>query len=214
MTVLALWKPHGVVSRFTSEAGHPSLRDFVSVREVYPIGRLDADSEGLLLLSDDGPLAHALTDPSHAHPRTYWVQVEREPDADALAALARGVAVQGRRTRPAHAKRLRGEPSLPARTVPVRFRKAVPTAWIELTITEGRNRQVRRMTAAVGHPTLRLVRVAIGALHLLDLGLAPGQWRPLTTQEVTALRNESSRSRSAATPRANASGSSRRDTTR
>lgn len=139
MTVIALWKPYGVVSRFTPEAGHGCLRDFVPVRDVYPIGRLDADSEGLLLLSDDGPLAHALTDPKHAHPRTYWVQVEREPDAEALAALARGVVVQARRTRPAHVKRLRGEPSLPARTVPVRFRKSVPTAWIEITITEGRN---------------------------------------------------------------------------
>jgi len=214
VTVLALWKPYGVVSRFTPEAGHPSLRDFVSVRDVYPVGRLDADSEGLLLLSDDGPLAHALTDPSFAHPRTYWVQVEREPDADALAALARGVVVQGRRTRPAHAKHLRGEPLLPARAVPVRFRKAVPTAWIELTITEGRNRQVRRMTAAVGHPTLRLVRVAIGALRLEDLGLAPGAWRALSAQEESVLRRSASRSRSAATPRAKTSVSRRSDTTR
>jgi len=214
VTVLALWKPYGVVSRFTPEAGHASLRDLVPVRDVYPIGRLDADSEGLLLLSDDGPLAHALTDPSFAHPRTYWVQVEREPDADALAALARGVVVQGRPTKPAHAKRLRGEPSLPARAVPVRFRKAVSTAWIELTITEGRNRQVRRMTAAVGHPTLRLVRVAIGALRLEDLGLAPGAWRALSAQEESALRRSASRSRITATPRAKSSGSRRSDTTR
>jgi 23S rRNA pseudouridine2457 synthase len=214
VTVLALWKPYGVVSRFTPEAGHASLRGFVPVRDVYPIGRLDADSEGLLLLSDDGPLAHALTDPRFAHPRSYWVQVERVPDAEALAALARGVVVQGRRTRPAQAKRLRGEPSLPARAVPVRFRKMVPTAWIELTISEGRNRQVRRMTAAVGHPTLRLVRVAIGALRLEDLGLAPGAWRALSAQQESALRRSASRSRSNATPRAKTSGSRRRDTTR
>ena len=214
MTVLALWKPYGVVSRFTPEAGHRSLRDFVPVPGVYPIGRLDADSEGLLLLGDDGPLAHALTDPGRGHPRSYWVQVEREPDADALAALARGVVVQGRRTKPAQAKRLRGEPPLPARPVPVRFRKAVPTAWIELTITEGRNRQVRRMTAAVGHPTLRLVRVAIGALRLLDLGLAPGTWRALTPREEAALRTQASKSRSDATPRAKTAGSRSSDTTR
>jgi 23S rRNA pseudouridine2457 synthase len=203
-----------VVSRFTPEAGHRSLRDFVPMRDVYPVGRLDADSEGLLLLSDDGPLAHVLTDPSHAHPRTYWVQIEREPDAVAMAALAGGVVVQGRRTRPAHAKLLRSEPSLPARTVPVRFRKAVPTAWIELTITEGRNRQVRRMTAAVGHPTLRLVRIGIGALRLDDLGLAPGTWRVLSAQQEAALRSSANRSRSSVTPRAKSSAPIRSDRTR
>ncbi len=214
MTVIAVWKPYGVVSRFTPEAGHACLRDLVPVRDVYPVGRLDADSEGLLLLSDDGPLAHALTDPSCAHPRSYWVQVEREPDDDALAALVRGVVVQGRRTRPAQAKRLRGEPSLPARSVSVRFRKAVPTAWIELTITEGRNRQVRRMTAAVGHPTLRLVRIAIGALRLDALDLAPGEWRALSAQQEALLRSSANRSRSTVTPRANDAGSRRRDRTR
>ena len=171
MTLLAFWKPVGVVSRFTPEANHAGLADFIPVANVYPIGRLDADSEGLLLLGDDSELAHALTDPKHAHPRTYWVQVERQPDAAALAALASGVVVQGHRTLPAKVRKLDGEPALPPRPVPIRVRKAIPTAWIELTLTEGRNRQVRRMTAAVGHPTLRLVRVAVGPLRLADLGL-------------------------------------------
>ena len=214
MTLLAFWKPYGVVSRFTREAGHACLRDFIPLRDVYPIGRLDADSEGLLLLGDDGALAHALTDPKHAHPRSYWVQVEREPDAAALAALARGVVVQGRRTQPARARSLRGEPSLPARDVPVRFRKSVPSAWIELTLGEGRNRQVRRMTAAVGHPTLRLLRVAIGPLRLLELGLAPGAWRLLSAQEEAALHRSASSARSVAMPRAKSPASRRRDTTR
>ena len=156
--------------------------------EVYAAGRLDHDSEGLLLLTDDGALAHALTDPRCAHPRTYWVQVERVPDARALEALARGVVVQGRRTRPAQVRLLREAPPLPPRSVPIRLRKSVPTAWLELTLREGRNRQVRRMTAAVGHPTLRLVRVALGPLHLAALGLAPGQWRALGPAEERALR--------------------------
>ncbi|MCA9511747.1 MAG: pseudouridine synthase, partial [Myxococcales bacterium] len=115
MTLIALWKPYGVVSRFTAQSGHPGLATLVDAPDVWPIGRLDRDSEGLLLLGDDGALAHALTDPRHAHPRTYWVQVEGEPGSEALGALARGVVVQGRRTRPARARPLRGEPALPAR---------------------------------------------------------------------------------------------------
>jgi 23S rRNA pseudouridine2457 synthase len=186
--VLALWKPYGVLSRFTSEAGHPGLAGLVPVRGVYPVGRLDRDSEGLLLLTDDGALAHALTDPRHGHPRTYLAQVEGEPGPEALRALARGVLVQGRRTRPARVRRLRGEPALPPRPVPIRARRAIPTAWLELVLGEGRNRQARRMTAAVGHPTLRLVRVAIGPLALASLGLAPGLWRPLTAAEERDLR--------------------------
>jgi 23S rRNA pseudouridine2457 synthase len=186
--VLALWKPYGFLSQFTDEGAHPGLAGLVPVPDVYAAGRLDHDSEGLLVLTDDGPLAHALTEPRFAHPRTYWAQVERVPDAAALAALAAGVLVQGRRTRPAEARLLEGEAPLPPRPVPIRFRNAIPTAWVELTLAEGRNRQVRRMTAAVGHPTLRLVRVAIGALRLLDLGLAPGAWRALTPAEEAALR--------------------------
>ena len=189
MPLLALWKPYGFVSRFTDEGAHPGLAALVPVKDVYPIGRLDHDSEGLLLLGDDGALAHALTDPRGAHPRTYQVQVERVPAPDALARLARGVLVQGRRTRPARVRLLTREPAWPPRAAPIRFRKSVPTAWLELVLGEGRNRQVRRMTAAVGHPTLRLVRTAIGPLELAALGLAPGTWRALTQSEERALRD-------------------------
>jgi 23S rRNA pseudouridine2457 synthase len=189
VTLIALWKPYGNVSRFTPQAGHPGLASLVPVPGVWPIGRLDRDSEGLLLLGDDGALAHALTEPSRGHPRTYLVQVEGVPDRAALEALARGVVVQGRRTRPAGARLLDAAPALPERPVPIRFRKHIPTAWIELVLVEGRNRQVRRMTAAVGHPTLRLVRVAIGPLRLSDLGLAPGAWRPLSPAEERTLRD-------------------------
>ena len=212
--VLALWKPYGVVSRFTPAGGHPGLGTLIDVSGVWPVGRLDHDSEGLLLLTDDGGLAHRLTTPRFAHPRTYWVQVERAPDAAALAALAAGVVIQGRRTRPAEVRRLE-EPPLPPRPVPIRFRKSVPTAWLELTLREGRNRQVRRMTAAVGHPTLRLVRVAIGPLHLLALGLAPGAWRTLAPAEASALyASVAAKPASAARPRANRPGSGRRLTTK
>jgi 23S rRNA pseudouridine2457 synthase len=214
VTVIALWKPYGVLSRFTPEAGHPGLAELVDAPGVYPIGRLDRDSEGLLLLGDDGALAHALTAPGVAHPRTYHVQVEGVPDAKALAALARGVVVQGRRTAPARARLLAGEPPLPPRPVPIRLRARIPTAWLELTLGEGRNRQVRRMTAAVGHPTLRLVRVAIGPLRLADLRLAPGAWRRLTAHEERALRASATKAANAAAPAAKRSGSARRHRTR
>jgi 23S rRNA pseudouridine2457 synthase len=216
--VLALWKPYGVLSRFTPEAGHPGLADYVPVPGVYPVGRLDRDSEGLLLLTDDGALAHALLDPRSGHPRSYLAQVEGVPAAAALRALARGVVVQGRRTRPARARLLPGEPPLPPRPVPVRFRRALPTSWLELVLGEGRNRQVRRMTAAVGHPTLRLVRVAIGPLRLLELGLAPGAWRALDPREERALRASAQAAASARAstpaPAAKPSGSARRESTR
>ncbi len=203
--VLVLFKPWGHVSRFTPEAGHPGLAELVPVRGVYPAGRLDRDSEGLLVLTDDGALAASLTDPRHGHPRTYWVEVERAPDARALDALERGVLVQGRRTRPARVRLLRELPPLPPRPAPVRLRKRVPTAWLEIGLREGRNRQVRRMTAAVGHPTLRLVRVAVGDLHLLELGLSPGEWRELRPREIAALRRGSApagATRGAPAPRA------------
>jgi 23S rRNA pseudouridine2457 synthase len=177
-------KPYGVVTQFSGEG--PTLRDYIHVKDVYPVGRLDHDSEGLLFLTDDGELQHRLTDPRFAHPRTYWVQVEGVPDENALSRLAEGVIVQGVPTRPAKVKLLRHEPLLPPRNPPVRFRKTVPTSWIELTLTEGRNRQVRRMTAAVGYPTLRLVRVAIGALRLNEIN--PGEWRNLSEDEVATLR--------------------------
>ena len=144
------------------------------------MGRLDYDSEGLLLLSDDGGLQHRLSDPRFGHPRTYWVQVEGEIDEAALQRLRDGVAIQGRRTKPSQAAAM-GEPLWPAREPPIRQRRAIPTSWCELTLTEGRNRQVRRMTAAAGFPTLRLIRVAIGPLRI-D-GLKPGEWRELTDKE-------------------------------
>jgi 23S rRNA pseudouridine2457 synthase len=176
-------KPFGVVSQFSGEAH--TLKDYIRVKDVYPVGRLDHDSEGLLLLTSDGELQHRLSDPKFEHPRTYWAQVERIPGAQALQRLATGVMIQGHHTRPAQVRLLREEPDLPPRNPPIRFRKNVPTAWIELILTEGRNRQVRRMTAAVGHPTLRLVRMAIGDLRLE--GLEPGQWRELTSDEVRRL---------------------------
>jgi 23S rRNA pseudouridine2457 synthase len=176
-------KPYGVVTQF-SGAG-PTLRDYIDVKDVYPVGRLDHDSEGLLLLTDDGALQHRLTAPKFAHPRTYWVQVEGEPEEIALSHLTEGVIVQGIPTRPAKVKLLAEEPLLAPRNPPIRFRKTVPTAWIEITLTEGRNRQVRRMTAAVGHPTLRLVRIALGNLRLE--GLRPGEWRNLSGEEVALL---------------------------
>lgn len=173
--VVLLNKPYGVLSQFTPADGKPGLSRFGLPSGVYAAGRLDHDSEGLLLLTDDGGLARRLTDPSRGHPRTYWVQVERVPDAAALAALARGVPLSDGRTRPCRVRLLPEEPPLPPRDPPIRARLTVPTAWLEMTLTEGRNRQVRRMTAAVGHPTLRLARCAIGPLRLE--GLPPGKWR-------------------------------------
>lgn len=178
-------KPYGVVSQFTPLAGHPTLAAFGLPKGLYPAGRLDRDSEGLLLLTSDGALQHLLTDPKYRHPRTYWAQVERVPDEGSLSKLRAGVRLKDGMTRPCEARLLDVEPSLPPRVPPVRFRKNVPTAWVELTLTEGRNRQVRRMTAHVGHPTLRLVRARIGALSLE--GLAPGEWRGLTAAESRGL---------------------------
>ena len=180
------YKPFQVMSQFSPSEGKATLKDFIDVPEIYPIGRLDWDSEGLMLLSDDGPLQHRLSDPRWGHPRTYWAQVEQIPPDQAIAQLQQGVTIQDYRTRPAQVRLLPEEPTLPPRNPPIRFRKSVPTAWLELTLTEGRNRQVRRMTAAVGHPTLRLVRVAIGSLTLA--GLEPGQWRFLTATELASLR--------------------------
>lgn len=176
--LIALNKPYGVLCQFTdrSTPPRPTLADFGLPAGVYPAGRLDFDSEGLLLLTDDGHLAHRLTDPRHKQPKTYWVQVEGEPVEARLQALRDGVPLNDGPTLPAQARRL-DAPALWPRDPPVRFRKTVPDAWLELTIHEGRNRQVRRMTAAVGLPTLRLVRVAIGP-HRMD-GLQPGQWREL-----------------------------------
>ncbi|MFN4196158.1 MAG: pseudouridine synthase [Thermosynechococcus sp.] len=178
---ILLYKPYRVLCQFQDQEGRSTLKDYVPIPDVYPAGRLDYDSEGLVLLTNDGWLQHCLTDPRYGHPRTYWVQVEGEPTPAALQQLTEGVVIQGYRTRPAIAEILNPEPSLPPRNPPIRYRRHIPTKWLSLTLREGRNRQVRRMTAAVGFPTLRLVRVAIANLQLGDL--APGQWRELCPRE-------------------------------
>jgi len=184
--LLAFHKPFGVLSRFTKDGSpRPTLAGFGFPPRVYPVGRLDADSEGLLLLSDEPRVTHELLDPARGHPRTYWVQVERVPNHSALAALARGVVIDARRTRPCLVRRIEPPAGLPPRTPPVRQRKRVPDAWIELVLREGRNRQVRRMTAAVGHPTLRLVRAGIGLFSLGDL--PPGAFQLLGAADRTRL---------------------------
>jgi 23S rRNA pseudouridine2457 synthase len=176
--LIAFNKPYGVLCQFTDRSRPPrrTLAGFGLPAGVYAAGRLDFDSEGLLLLTDDGALAHKLTDPRHKQPKTYWVQVEGDPREAQLEALRRGVELNDGPTLPAQAQRI-DAPALWPRDPPVRFRKAIPDAWLELTIREGRNRQVRRMTAAVGLPTLRLVRAGVGEVGLE--GLAPGQWRPI-----------------------------------
>ena len=187
--LLAFHKPYGVLSQFTPEPGSAwrTLAGFNLPKAVYSLGRLDADSEGLLLFTDEAGLNTRLLDPQHAHRREYWVQVERIPSDEALARLARGVKIGDYTTLPCRAWRLNPPPVLPPRDPPVRFRKTVPDAWLALELVEGKNRQVRRMTAVVGHPTLRLVRVRIGALTLPTLALAPGAWRELTSAERTAV---------------------------
>ncbi len=172
--LIALNKPYGTLCQFTAEPGRACLADWVRLPGVYPAGRLDADSEGLLLLTDDGGLQARIADPRHKLEKVYWVQVEGEPDDRALRALERGVELPEGRTRPATARRI-AEPPIWPRDPPIRERRQIPTAWIEIGLREGRNRQVRRMTAKVGHPTLRLVRARIGPWPL-D-GLRPGEWR-------------------------------------
>ena len=183
--LLALHKPYGVLSQFTPEPGSRwrTLADFGLPHVVYPLGRLDADSEGLLLLSDEAGLNHRLLDPRRGHRREYWVQVERVPDAAALDRLRRGVRIGDHPTLPCAARLLADAPRVPPRNPPIRVRKTVPDAWISVELVEGKNRQVRRMTAAIGHPTLRLLRVRIEGLSLEGLGLAPGTWRELTADE-------------------------------
>ena len=180
--LIAFHKPYGVLSRFTAD-GSPNrtLADFAVPPRVYPVGRLDSDSEGLLLLSDEAELNERLLHPRRGHRRIYWAQVERVPDAEALAMISRGPVVQGRKTLPCRAWLLDPQPEVPPREPPIRVRKSVPTAWIGLELVEGKNRQVRRMTAAVGHPTLRLLRVQIGEFALGDL--APGVWKELNAAD-------------------------------
>jgi pseudouridine synthase len=183
---IKLFKPFDVLTQFTDEGGRATLKDYVPLPGLYPIGRLDRDSEGLLLLTDDGRLAHRLSDPRFEHPKTYLVQVERVPTPEVLEALRGGVVLRDGPTKPAGVVILDRPPDLAERPVPIRFRKNVPTAWLRLTIREGRNRQVRRMTAAVGFPTLRLVRAEVGPITLGDLRV--GEWRDLTEEERRALR--------------------------
>lgn len=196
--LLALHKPYGVLSQFTPDhPGQHTLSEFGLPKSVYPLGRLDRESEGLLLLSDEAGLNTNLLDPKNAHPRTYWAQVEGEITEPALEKLRTGVLIEGHPTLPAQATRIHPEPGgtgvppvnirstsflLPPRNPPIRVRQNIPTSWLELILQEGRNRQVRKMTAAVGHPTLRLLRTAIGQFHL-PADLAPGQWRELTENE-------------------------------
>ncbi|MDP3459354.1 MAG: pseudouridine synthase [Hyphomonas sp.] len=173
---MLLNKPFNVLSQFTDEgSGKRTLKDFVPVPNVYPAGRLDYDSEGLVVLTDSGPLQARISDPKHSLAKTYWAQVEGIPDEAALKALATGVELKDGMTRPAKVRALPEPDNIWPRDPPIRFRKSVPDSWVELQITEGRNRQVRRMTAAVGHPTLRLIRVQVGEWTLE--GLAPGEIR-------------------------------------
>jgi len=180
--LLAFNKPYRVLSQFTSDGSpHRTLAEFIFPKNVYPIGRLDADSEGLLLLTDEAPLNEKLLHPRNAHEREYWVQVERVPSAGALGRLAKGALIQRRKTLPCRAWLLNPQPPIPTREPPIRFRKSVPDCWIGLELIEGKNRQVRRMTAAIGHPTLRLIRVRIGLFQLGDL--AAGEWKELSRAE-------------------------------
>lgn len=193
LSTLLFHKPFGVLSQFSAEAGSQwrPLADFIDVPGVYAAGRLDADSEGLLILTEDGRLQQRLTDPTWGHRRRYLVQVEGIASASALEALRSGLVIQGRPTRPAGARAIEA-PGLPERDPPIRWRRSIPTSWLELELREGRNRQVRRMTAAVGLPTLRLVRTAVdlmdGERPLSLEGLAPGEWRAVTSWEAARLR--------------------------
>ena len=173
--VILFNKPYGVLTQFTSADGKPMLKDYIPLPGVYAAGRLDADSEGLLLLTDDGRLQSRIADPRHKLPKTYWAQVDGIPDADALRRLMAGLDLGDFHTRPCRARQIDEPAGLWPRDPPIRYRKEIPTSWLEIELREGKNRQVRRMTAKVGHPTLRLIRWAIGGWNLA--GLAPGGWR-------------------------------------
>lgn len=194
---ILFYKPYNVLCQFTDNdetTNRNTLKDYIAIPNIYPVGRLDLDSEGLLLLTDSGQLQHRLAHRKFAHPRTYWVQVERIPDDIALQKLRQGIKIKDYITRPAKVKLL-PQPLLPPRNPPIRYRKNIPTSWLEITLTEGRNRQVRRMTAAVGFPTLRLVRVAMSIrvsarknLYLRLDKLKPGEWRELNPEEQILLQ--------------------------
>jgi 23S rRNA pseudouridine2457 synthase len=183
--IVLLNKPYGVLCQFSGDGTRRTLKDLIDVPDVYPAGRLDADSEGLVVLTDEGALQARIADPRFKLPKTYWVQVEGTPTAQQLTALRKGVDLRGVRTRPAQVQAAGDPAGLWPRTPPIRVRLAIPTAWLTLTITEGRNRQVRRMTAAVGLPTLRLIRRSVGP-WTID-GLAPGAWRAIDERPPGAL---------------------------
>jgi 23S rRNA pseudouridine2457 synthase len=185
--VILLNKPYGVICQFSPSGAHPTLKDFVAVPAVYPAGRLDTDSEGLLVLTDDGRLQTAIADPRHKLEKGYWVQVEGTPSEGALEAFRSGLELPDGPTRPASVRVIPEPPGLWTRDPPIRMRKAIPTAWLEVGLREGRNRQVRRMTAKVGLPTLRLVRFRIGPWSLE--GMAPGEWREARPIAPAALRS-------------------------
>lgn len=183
---IVFYKPYGVLCQFTDSSGRETLGAYGPFpKDAYPVGRLDTDSEGLLLLTNDNVLKHRLLEPRFGHERTYLVQVERIPTEESLMRLQAGVVIEGQRTKEAEVRILETTPALPLRPVPIRFRKNVPTAWLEIKLREGRNRQVRKMTAAVGHPTLRLVRTRFGSLCVN--ALQPGESRTLTAKEVSEL---------------------------
>ncbi len=187
MNYILVNKPFEVLTQFTDEAGRLTLKDYVPVPNIYPVGRLDYDSEGLVLLTDDKALQHRLSDPKFKIEKTYWVQVDGIPTEEALEELRRGVLIKNVKTAPAKARLLEEDPQVWERSKPIRFRKEIPTSWVEIKISQGMNRQVRRMTAAVGFPTLRLIRPAIGPLQLGEL--QPGEYRELTPDEVAQLKS-------------------------
>jgi 23S rRNA pseudouridine2457 synthase len=183
---ILFYKPYGVLSQFTKEHGHQALCDYGPFpKNIYPAGRLDVDSEGLLLLTNDNTTKHFFTSPAFEHPKTYLVQVEGIPQTSDLSKLEKGVLIDGKRTRPSTVRLLEQEPMVPPRSIPIRFRKSIPTSWIEIIIHEGRNRQIRKMTASIGFPTLRILRTAITYLTLN--GLKPGDHRQLSTDEIAEL---------------------------
>ena len=183
MRYILFYKPYAVLTQFSPDPGKLTLKDFLSLpKDIYPVGRLDFDSEGLLLLTNDNELKSRLIDPKHGIPKTYLAQVEGIPDEKALKNLRKGVVIEGKLTKPAEAELLSNEPELPPRSTPIRYRKNIPTSWIILEIREGRNRQVRKMTAAVGHPTLRLVRIKIGSIGIGELH--PGESKEIQAEHI------------------------------
>jgi len=180
MSLILFNKPYGVISQFSEHEKHIALSQYIKEKDFYPAGRLDHDSEGLLILTDEGAVQHCLSHPKHKQPKTYWVQVDGDITPEALSQLEHGVSLKDGITLPAKAKKM-DEPNIWARQPPVRYRAEIPTSWCELTITEGKNRQIRRMTAAVGFPTLRLIRYSVGDFTINSL--TPGEWRKIATPE-------------------------------